>query len=339
MNQTANRTHTYNWKVPLTSYDVYHEMTGKAYLQSILDGEHTVSPMAQTLGLTLAEVDDGYAVYTVEPTEYHYNPIGSVHGGLAATLFDTALSSAIITQLPIGKVCATVELHVHYLRALTTKTGQVRCEAHAIHVGRTLATAEAKIIGENDGKIYGHASITCVVMPAPKGDIQLSQTHDTRTFSWEDPALGARDAMQMLGIDYMNSITERRTPPPPIALTLGMSGVHSVEHGRVRFGTHIGGWQLNTAGVIHGGLTATLCDSALGCAIHTTMSKGMAYTTSELNINFVRPVTPNIKHLYADATVLHSGKQIATAEAKVVDDEGILYAHSTTTCLVFPIPQ
>lgn len=339
MNHTVNRTHTYDWKAPLTNYDVFHEMDGKSYLQSILDGKHTVSPMAQTMGLTLAEVDDGYAVYTVEPAEYHYNPIGSVHGGLAATLFDTALSSAVITQLPVGKVCVTVELHVHYLRALTTTTGRVRCEAHAIHVGRTLATAEGKLIGENDGKIYGHATITCVVMSAPTGDIQLPQTQDTRTFTWQDPMLVARDAMRMVGLDYMRSFIGSETPPPPIAKILGMSGIHAVEPGRVRFGTYIGGWQMNTAGMIHGGLVATLCDSALGCAIHTTMPKGLAYTTSEINVNFVRPITPAIKQLYADGVVLHSGKQIATAEAKVVDDDGTLYAHATTTCLVFPMPQ
>jgi uncharacterized protein (TIGR00369 family) len=337
MSQAPNRIHTYNWKAPLTSYDVFHKMDGKAYLQSILDGHHTESPMAQTMGLTLADVDDGYVVYTVEPTEYHYNPIGSVHGGLAATLFDATLASAIITKLPVGKVCATVELHVHYLRALSAKTGRVRCEAHAIHVGRTLATAEAKLIGENDGKIYGHATTTCVVMPAPQGDISLVQTQDTRTFSWDDPLSIAHDAMQMIGLDFMTSIVESKTPPPPIAMAIGMSGVEKVDAGYARFGTHIGGWQMNTSGAIHGGLIATLCDSALGCAVHTTMPKGMAYTTVELNVSFVRPVTPTVKHLYADATVLHSGNQIATAEAKVIDDGGILYAHATTTCLVFPI--
>ena len=339
MNHTANRTHTYDWKAPLTSYDVFHEMDGKSYLESILNGEHSVSPMAQTMGLSLVEVDEGYAVYTVEPAEYHYNPIGSVHGGLAATLFDTALSSAVISKLPLGKVCVSVELHVHYLRALSTTTGKVRCEARAIHVGRTLATAEGKLIGENDGKIYGHASITCVVMPAPQGDIRLPQTEDTRTFTWEDPLLSARDAMQMVGLDYIRSFIDSQTPPPPIAKVLGMSGILSVEAGRTRFGTTIGGWQMNTSGMIHGGLIATLCDSALGCAIHTTMPKGLAYTTTELNVNFVRPIPSTMKQVYADGVTLHSGRQIATAEAKVVDDEGTLYAHATTTCLVFPIPQ
>ncbi len=338
MAEAKIRTRTYDWVAPMTHWDERRSMDGRAYLQSILDGETVSSPMAQTMDIHLSDVDDGYAVYTVEPAEYHYNPIGVVHGGLAATLFDTALSTAIITKLPAGQVCVTVELHVHYLRALTMTTGQVRCEAHAIHVGRMVATAEGKII-DDEGKIYGHASITCVIMPTPEGDMNLPVTSDTRTFDWEDPLIGARQAMHMTGIDYLNAIMNRELPPPPIAMILGMSGIHHIGDGTVRFGTDIGAWQMNTAGLIHGGLTATLCDSALGCAVQTVVPQGMAYTTSELNINFVRPVTLDIPKLYADASVLHSGSRIATAECKVVDETGTLYAHATTTCLIFPMRQ
>jgi len=336
MSKIANRTHSYDWRAPLTSYDVLHEMDGKAYLQAIVDGKYPVSPMAQTLGLELIEIDDGYAVMTVTPTEYHYNPIGVVHGGLAATMFDTTLSSAVITRLPVGKACVTVELHVHYLRALTATTGKVRCEAHAVHVGRMMATAEGKLIGEEDGKIYGHASVTCVVMDAPQGDIDLPQTHATRTFEWADPMISARKGMTMKGLDYIRAIGNE-LPAPPIANILGMSGIHQADEGKVRFGTSIGAWQMNTSGVIHGGLTATLCDSALGCTVHTMMPQGMAYTTSELNINFVRPIPPTLARIYADANILYTGSRIATAECKVVDDDGTLYAHATTTCLVFPM--
>lgn len=335
----ADRTRTYDWKAPLTNYDVFHEMDGKTYLQSIIDGKHTESPMAQTMGLSLADVDDGYAAYTVTPTEYHYNPIGVVHGGLAATIFDTTLSSAVITQLPVGKVCATVELHVHYLRALTYKTGQVRCEAHTIHVGRQLATAEAKLIGEHDGKIYGHATITCVVMDAPQGDIHLPSTGETRTVEWVDPMIGARQATQMTGVEYITEMSRGNIPPPPIFNILGMRGIRTVERGRVTFGTHIGAWQMNTSGVIHGGLTATLVDSALGCAVHTTMPDGMAYTTSELNVNFVKAIPPTLGELFAEATSIHTGSRIATADCRVTDKAGKLYAHATTTCLMFPMPQ
>ena len=336
MDITSNRTRTYEWNAPLTSYDIFHEIDGKTYLQSIIDGQGTTSPMSQTMGMRFVEVDDGYAVYTVEPAEYHYNPIGSVHGGLAATLFDTTLASAIISKLPVGKMCITVELHVHYLRALTMSTGTVRCEANAIHVGRKLATAEGKLIGEQDGKIYGHSTITCLVASAPKGDISLAESQCQRSFSWEDPLINAKKAIEMEGLKYIEALANGEIPLLPIAKNLGLTGIHHVEKGKVRFGTELGGWQMNIGGMIHGGLTATLCDSALGCAIHTTVPQGMAYTTSELNVNFVRPVSPQMKQLYADGVVLHSGRQIATAEAKVVDDEGTLYAHATTTCLVFP---
>lgn len=336
MNQTATRTRTYDWKAPITSWDNRRELDGKAYLQTILDGENVSSPMVQTMGIQLTELGDGYAVYTVDPAEYHYNPIGVVHGGLAATMFDTALASAIITKLPVGQVCATVDLHVHLLRALTVNTGKVRCEATAVHVGRMMGTAEGKIIGD-DGKVYGHATASCVVMPAQSGNLKLPTTHDTRTFTWEDPMIPAAQAMQMSGVDFLRGIMKGEIPPPPIAKTLNMTGIEIVEEGTVRFGTHISPFQMNTAGTIHGGLTATLCDSALGCAVQTVVPEGMGYTTTELSVYFVRPVTPDIPKLYADATVIHGGNRIATAEAKVVDDNGKLYAHATTTCFVFPI--
>lgn len=334
---TPDRTRTYEWQAALSDWEPLHEMDGISYLRSILDGKHIVPPMAQTMNMHLTEVDEGYAVYSLEPEEYHYNPIGSVHGGVTATICDSALSSAIISKLPAGQICTTVELHVHYLRAITIDTGRIRCEAHAIHVGRTLATAEAKLIGEQDGKVYAHATITCVVMPARKGAINLPDTSDTRTFHWFDPMASAKPAMKMRGIDYMNGIANAEIPFPPIGALLGMTGVSEVQMGKVRFGGRVGGWQLNSAGVVHGGLVATLCDSAMGCAIHTTMEKGMAYTTSELNVNYIRPVTLDVDMLYADGVVLHSGKQIATAEVKVVDSKGTLYSHGTTTCFVFPV--
>lgn len=334
---TIDRSRTYHWRAPMTSWQSMLEQDGLSYLQSIVAGERLVPPMAQTMDAKLVEVSDGYAVYGVLPQEFHYNPIGVVHGGLAATLFDSAMTSAIHSQLPAGQVSMTVELHVHYLRAMTMKTGRVRCEAKAIHVGRMMATAEAKLIGEDDGKLYGHASCTNLVMPTPTGALDLPETEATRTIEWPDPMEGAQKGMTMLGIDYMHGIASGEIPFPPIGALLGMTGIHKIEHGHVRFGGMIGGWQMNTSGLIHGGVAATICDSALGCAVHTTMPQGMAYTTTELNVNFVRPITLDVKQVYADATVIHSGNRIATAEARLVDDDGKLYAHATTTCLVFPM--
>ena len=91
----------------------------------------------------------------------------------------------------------------------------------------------------------------------------------------------------------------------------------------------------NPLGTIHGGWIATLLDSALGCAVHTKMPVGRAYTTAELSVNMVRALSPKVERVRAIANVLHCGRQLATAEAKLVGPDGTLYAHATTTCLVF----
>lgn len=92
---------------------------------------------------------------------------------------------------------------------------------------------------------------------------------------------------------------------------------------------------LNPLGGMHGGWYCTLLDSALGCAVHTTLPEGRAYTTLELKVNLVRAITPKVPLVRAIGKVIHAGKQVATAEASIIGHDGKLYAHSTTTCLVF----
>src|SRR3989344_3809846 len=95
---------------------------------------------------------------------------------------------------------------------------------------------------------------------------------------------------------------------------------------------------LNPMGTVHGGWFATLLDSALGCSIHTRMEPGRGYTTAELGINLVKAITPKVQRVRAEGRVIHSGRQLATAEARLVGPDGTLYAHATTTCLVFDLP-
>lgn len=110
----------------------------------------------------MIEIGPGKAVFTFLPAEYHYNPIGSVHGGIASTLLDSALGCAVHTTLPAGAAYTTLELHVNFLRPLTRETGLIRCEGEIIHSGRTVATAQARLV-DAAGKLYGHATTTCMI--------------------------------------------------------------------------------------------------------------------------------------------------------------------------------
>ena len=108
-------------------------------------------------------MEKGRVVFTVEPAEYHYNPLGAVHGGLAATLVDSAMTCAITSAAPAGMAYTTIELHINYIRPITTNTGLIRSIGEVIHVGRRIATAEAKILDTHD-KLYAHATTTCLAV-------------------------------------------------------------------------------------------------------------------------------------------------------------------------------
>jgi uncharacterized protein (TIGR00369 family) len=162
---TQTRTYTYDTRRMKLEDLVAH--SGLEYLKKVFAGEVAGSPIASTLDFYPVELEAGRVVFEGEPKQFVFNPIGSVHGGYAAALLDTVLGCSIQSMLEVGQGYTTVELKVNYIRAMTDKTGIVRAEGQVIHVGRSLATAEAKLIGK-DGKLYAHASTTCFVFPLPK---------------------------------------------------------------------------------------------------------------------------------------------------------------------------
>jgi len=137
-------------------------MSGLEYMRKIMTGELPPSGMVQLLNLKLIEVSEGHAVFTVHPDERHYNGLGIAHGGLAATLLDSALGCAINATMPAGKVFTTLEMKINYVRPITRERGELRCEANMIHVGGRVATAEGRIM-DKDGKLYAHGTATCML--------------------------------------------------------------------------------------------------------------------------------------------------------------------------------
>jgi len=138
------------------------------------------------------------------------------------------------------------------------------------------------------------------------------------------------------GLEMMKAILQGELPAAPIGKSMNFCLIHLEEGQTIFQGTPKPAF-FNPLGTIHGGWIATLLDSALGCAIHTKMPVGRAYTTAELSVNMVRAISPKVERVRAIANVLHCGRQLATAEAKLVGPDGTLYAHATTTCLVFEV--
>ena len=159
----------------------------------------------------------------------------------------------------------------------------------------------------------------------------------TRTVAWDDPLVSAQAAPTMGGLEYLQAMQRGELPAPPMMLLLNI-GFQKAEAGRVVFSVEPDEYHYNPIGMVHGGLAATLCDSAMGCAIHSTLPAGVGYTTLELKINFVRPLTVATGLVLCEGTVIHVGGRVATAEARVTDRAGKLYAHATTTCLIMRPP-
>ena len=141
------------------------------------------------------------------------------------------------------------------------------------------------------------------------------------------------DLSRMSGLEVMQLIADGELPPPPIAALLGMD-VEEVGPGYATFGLVPDARMLNPIGSVHGGVAATLLDSCMGCAVHTTLEPGLGYTTAQLNVHYLRSMQPGMGRVRATGTVLHRGRKQATAEAKLVDADGRLLAHGTTTCLI-----
>ncbi len=138
----------------------------------------------------------------------------------------------------------------------------------------------------------------------------------------------------MSGIEVFQAMFDGRLPLPPIGQTLDFIAVH-VEPGVAIFQGKPGFAHYNPLGTVHGGWFATLLDSAVGCAVHSSLPAGKGYTTLELKLNIVRALTDRVPLVRAEGRVVHGGKQVATAEGRLVGPDGKLYAHATTTCLIF----
>lgn len=140
------------------------------------------------------------------------------------------------------------------------------------------------------------------------------------------------------GLEVMQALLNGELPFAAIAKTLDFMLVEATA-GRAVFQGTPGPAHLNPMGGIHGGWYATLLDSALGCAVHTMMPPGRGYTTAELGVNIVKAIPPKVTRVRAEGKVIHCGRQLATAEARLFGPDGTLYAHATTTCLVFELPN
>jgi uncharacterized protein (TIGR00369 family) len=159
----TDRTLTISWQDPAELAARAHGSSGIDFLRAIAAGELARAPIQDLLGFDLVEVDEGRVVFAAQPGEQHYNPIGVVHGGLAATLLDSAMGAAVHSTLPQGSAYVTLEVKFNLVRAITAETGRVLAEGNVIHRGKTVATVEGSLRSEEGGALLAHGTSTCLI--------------------------------------------------------------------------------------------------------------------------------------------------------------------------------
>lgn len=165
-----------NWRYGVSSPEQVATIPGMAFLQAMLSGELPAPPISQALDFEPVAFGPGHAVFEGRPDERYYNPIGSVHGGYAATLLDSCMGCAVHSLLQAGEGYTTVELKVTFVRAITQTTGQVRAIGTAYHRGRRMAFAEGKLVDVGD-RLLAHATTSCLIFPSTSSADQPPGAH------------------------------------------------------------------------------------------------------------------------------------------------------------------
>lgn len=160
---SAERTRSYSWDDPFVVLEHAAGLSGLQVMQKMAAGDLPQPPIAETLGFRLTEAQPGHAVFEAEPAEFHYNPIGIVHAGLASTLLDSAMGCAFVTTLEAGVRWTTLELKANFTRPMTLETGRVRCTGSVVHPGRRVVTTEARL-EDLRGRLFAHATSTILVL-------------------------------------------------------------------------------------------------------------------------------------------------------------------------------
>jgi uncharacterized protein (TIGR00369 family) len=162
------RSRKFHWVDPHPALDIARKVGGLEYTRMVMRGEVPPAPVCELVGFRFVLVEAGEIGIEFDPAEYHYNVVGSVHGGITCTLLDSAMSIAVHTALPAEYGFATLQLNTHFVRPITVRTGLMRCEGKVTHSGTRIATAEGRLVDTN-GKLYAHSTATCMTFPLGAG--------------------------------------------------------------------------------------------------------------------------------------------------------------------------
>jgi uncharacterized protein (TIGR00369 family) len=164
MTETQARVRTFSWAAPGTNLEVVVGLNGLEQLKAMIDGQVPHPPIMDLMDMASFEAELGRVVVTMRAQEFHYNPLGGVHGGVIATLLDTAAACSVHSTLAVGEMYTSLDLNTKFLRPVTMDSGLLRCEGRVLNRGRRVALAQAEL-SDSEGRLVAHATSSCLIMP------------------------------------------------------------------------------------------------------------------------------------------------------------------------------
>jgi uncharacterized protein (TIGR00369 family) len=298
-------------------------LPGLDRLKTTFRGQAPTPPIHHLTGLIPTEFEEGRATFTMPATPWLLSSVGAITAGTLATLADASLGCAVQTVLGPAQAYTTAEISLTMLRPVHAGVELV-CEGRLIHCGRSVALSEATVVSQPGGLLVAHGTSRCAVFPPldplPEPPKELPSVEPLE-HSTPDPYLREPVAGEILGqevFDGMSGLEILRAqltgdlPAPPLGHLTGLR-LTEVGEGTASFALPCTPWLCPPLPRVQGGFIAMLADSALQCAIQTTVPAGAAFATLDLKVNLLRPVEPDGRELTATGRVLHTGRTIAIA--------------------------
>jgi uncharacterized protein (TIGR00369 family) len=305
--------------------------TGLERLSRFFRGEAPAPPLSRLTGARISEVGQGTASATMPISPWLLNSAGVVGGGTLAIVADIAFGCSIETMLPAATPYTTAELSLTFLRPVHPPH-RVTASGQAIHVGRSVALSEVFVIEDESERLVAHGTSRCAVLPAiepapepPSDGKPLDLPTDIDTDPWRRPApdtaLDQEVWESLSGREILDRQLRGELPAPPIT---ALTGIHPTDagEGEATFVLPATEWLTSPLRTVQGGVTAMLADTAMQVAIQTITPAGTAIAGLDLKVNYLRPVMPDGRDLTAHAKVIHAGRRIAIAQARIENADG-----------------
>jgi uncharacterized protein (TIGR00369 family) len=302
-------------------------------------------PIHHLTGLRPVDASPGSSSFRMPASPWLQTPLaGYFPAGIMAWVADAPLGGSILSTLPPGKLLATSDLTMSYLRPPGLDSESLRARSKLIHAGRSLGLSEVTI-EDGNGRLLGHGTSRCFLFDWP-GPIpgEPEEAYETPVYDTPDPYLRRPVEGETLpaeiwdnqsGLDILRGFISGELPSPPIAHLTGIKWL-TAEDGEATLGVPASPWLSSPAGTVYGGAIALIADTALTGAVQSTVPAATAYSPLDLRVNFLRPVMPDGRDLIARAKVIHRGRTLAVASGSIVNADGKQVAAMMGSTLILP---